>query len=78
MKMKKKKSNTFNKILISLVLLFSSSQNLNAKDNCVKFYEDLENNFNIYKPNDYPMYLYNDFGFDFKFKKRLRVNCFCV
>ena len=65
--MKKKESNTFYKIFVTFLLFLLCSQNSIAKDNCVKFYEDLESNFDLYNPNLYPEYLYNDFGFDFKF-----------
>tara|TARA_A100001035_G_C27756806_1_gene489217 strand:+ start:38 stop:1570 length:1533 start_codon:yes stop_codon:yes gene_type:complete len=66
--MKKKRFNTFFNILFLFFLSFFYSQNLFAKDNCEKFFDDLRNNFDLYTPNDYPRYIYNDFGFDFKFQ----------
>ena len=67
MKMKRRKFNTLLDFLITVFLSLFLYQNSMAKDNCVKFIEDLDNNFDKYAPNDYPRYNYNDFGFDFKF-----------
>ena len=68
MKMKKRKFNIYFNFLILVFLSLFLYQNSIAKDNCVKFLDDLDNNFDKYTPNDYPRYLYNDFGFDFKFE----------
>jgi len=68
MKMKKRKFNIYFNFLILVFLSLFLYQNSIAKDNCVKFLDDLDNNFDKYIPNDYPRYLYNDFGFDFKFE----------
>ena len=65
--MKRRKFNTLLDFLITVFLSLFLYQNSMAKDNCVKFIEDLDNNFDKYAPNDYPRYNYNDFGFDFKF-----------
>ena len=64
----KRKFNIYFNFLISVFLIIFLYQNSFDKDNCVKFLDDLDNNFDKYAPNDYPRFIYNDFGFDFKFE----------